>query len=281
MIAYTPTELSEGFSAVGLTDGDTVYLSTQLYGLGRMIGATDKDDFLSKIFTAICAAIGRNGTLVVPTFTQQVGRIGLTYIHERTATMAGIFGQYILCRKDAVRSLHPIFSVAAIGPKKHQVCDDISPVAFGADSTFDRLAKMGAKAVCVGFDYYSGHIVSLMHYVETRFGVPYYYNKIVEADAYIGARKLEQTFIINVKYLNIAVEFDYHRYIDALGTRNMVRSAPVGGGFIYEVDVADMVEVGLSELKQDLHSFLAHPPAYKVGEPPLDGPEYGKSEAST
>jgi aminoglycoside 3-N-acetyltransferase len=227
---------------------------------------------LEAIYSALHSVIESSGTLVVPTFTQQVGRFGLPFILEETESLTGIFGEYVRMRSDSVRSLHPVFSVAAVGLRAHEICDDVSTAAFGVDSAFDRMVRMDAKAVCMGFDYYSGHIVSLMHLVETAFAVPYYYNKLVYSPVFANGVLVARPFIINVKYINMNCSFDYKRYIDTLDHSGTIRTATIGRGEIHAVDARVMFDTGISLLKADLYAFLAHPPEFRKGEIPMDGP---------
>lgn len=277
MKSYTKEDLVEAFRAVGLQAGDLVYLSTRLLGVGRMVGVQTRQEFLEAYFDAVMSVLGAQGTLVVPTFTQQVGRFGVPYVHEETVSLTGIFGEYVRMRPDSIRSLHPVFSVTAVGALKDAICADVSPVAFGYDSSFDRMVKYRGKAVCIGFEYYSGHIVSLMHYVETAFGVPYYYNKVVTVPVFCGGKLVERVFVINVKYLNLRCEFDYRRYIDTMASRNHISKSPFGENYMYAASVEDMVADGTDLLKQDMYAFLAHPPVYEPGAIPYDGPQLATS----
>lgn len=265
-------DLANAFAAVGLQEGDVVYLSTQLYGIGPLADAPSREGYLEAVYDALRSIIGSKGTLVVPTFTQQVGRFGLPFILEETESLTGIFGEHIRLRTESVRSLHPVFSVAAIGPLANDICDDISPVAFGTDSSFDRMVLADAKAVCMGFEYYSGHIVSLMHHVETAFAVPYYYNKLVQSPVYAHGVLIDKPFVINVKYLGMDCQFDYARYIDSLAQGEAIHSARIGRGDIHAVNAKAMFSTGIGLLKQDMYAFLAHPPHYCSGEIPMDGP---------
>ncbi len=265
-------DLSKALRQVGLEAGDMVYLSTQLYGIGPIAGLRTRDEYVSAVLSAFQNVIGERGTLVVPTFTQQVGRYGLSFELEQTISLTGIFGEYVRQMPSSVRSLHPIFSVSALGYLAKELCADISPVAFGADSIFDRMTKRNAKVVCMGFDYYSGHIVSLMHHVETMFAVPYYYNKLVTSRVFAKGNEVKQPFVINVKYLDLGCSFDYHRYIDALAANGCIRSAAFGRGEIHSVDASAMFDVGIALLKSDPYAFLAQLPHYEAGRIPCDGP---------
>jgi len=255
-------DLADTFASVGLKKGDTVYFLTQLYGIGPLSGAPSRDRYVESIYAALNSVIGSEGTVVVPTFTLQVSGFGLPFILEETESVTGIFGEYVRKRPDALRSLHPVFSTAAVGPLAQEICADVSPVAFGKDSAFDRMVRADAKSVCMGFDYYSGHIVSLMHHVETMFAVPYYYNKLVEAPVSANGVRIDKPFVINVKYLELECIFDYKRYIDTLARSGAIKSAKFGRGYVHALDTKVMFDTGVALLKEDIYAFLAHPPKF-------------------
>lgn len=270
--AYGEADIADALSAAGLGRGDLVFLSTQLYGLGPMRGVKSQEEMSAAHYRALRSVIGDEGTLVVPTYTPQVGRYGLPFVLEETPGLTGIIGEYVRHRPDAIRSLHPVFSVAAIGPLAARICDDVSPVAFGYDSVYDRLNAIGGKMVCVGLPYYAAQIVACVHYVETRFAVPYYYNKLVTSEVFAGGRRVDREFVINVKYFNLDTEFSFNRYVDRVAELGLIRQAPLGRGTIYCNDLRATVEAGLDLLKRDPYAFLDHPPRYVPGTIPHDGP---------
>jgi aminoglycoside 3-N-acetyltransferase len=279
MNRYSCQDVTRAMIEAGVGRGDTVYLSTQLYGIGMLTGARNAADLAAGFVAGVRDAIGPSGTIVVPTFTQQVGRYGVPYIHEETPSLTGIVGEYLRSRPDASRSLHPVFSVTAQGPNAQTITSDISTVAFGHDSVFDRLYKLGSKCVCAGFDFYSGHITSLMHYVETSFAVPYYYNKIVASKVFAGGKLVDKLFTINVKHLGINCVFDYRRYIDRIAETGQLRAAKLGGGHVYCVDTRQQIDTGFELLKRDIHAFLARPPEYAFGRIPFEGPPEPRTES--
>ncbi len=280
MNRYSRQDVSQAMIEAGVGRGDTIYLSTQLYGIGMLTGARNSVDLAAGFVGGVRDVIGPSGTIVVPTFTQQVGRYGIPYIHEETPSLTGIVGEYLRSRPDAHRSLHPVFSVTAQGPNAKAITSEISTVAFGHDSAFDRLYKTDGKCVCAGFDFYSGHITSLMHYVETSFAVPYYYNKIVAAKVFAGGKSIDKLFTINVKHLGINCVFDYRRYIDKIAAMGGIGTAKLGGGHVYSVNTRHQIEIGFEMLKNDIHAFLAHPPEYVFGRIPFEGPPEPMAQAS-
>jgi hypothetical protein len=104
------------------------------------------------------------------------------------------------------------------------------------------------------------------------FAVPYYYNKYVLAEVWAGGQQTNRPFVINVRYLDGECTFDFRRYIDTIAEAGELKAAGCGSGMLYAVDIRRMVEIGLRLLKEDIYAFLAGPPQFKEGKPPLDGP---------
>ncbi|MCB0344512.1 MAG: AAC(3) family N-acetyltransferase [Bdellovibrionales bacterium] len=271
MRIYTQEELLEAFKGAGIDKGDTVLLTTRLYGVGKLEGADTREQFCEAIYAVVREALGPKGTLVVPTFSQQVGSHGVNYVHEETPCRTGIFAEYVLRRPDSIRSFHPVFSLTAEGSQASRICENVSSTGFGHDSAMERLHRYGAKAVCIGFEYYTGHIVAGMHSIETLYGVPYYYNKIVTADVYRDGKKCNKDFVINVRYLDFNIAFDYRRFIDLMARRSHIRQAPVGDSCVYSCTFADMFADGFDLLNDDVYAFLKERPNWKRGVIPFEG----------
>lgn len=274
MKLYTRDDLAQAYATAGIGPGDVVYLLSRLFSLGMLKGAKSQDDFLARHLAALRDAAGPDGTIVVPAFTPQVGRFGLPYVHEETVSSSGMLGEFVRKQPGAVRSLHPVFSLAGIGARASEILDDVSPVCFGADSAFDRLRRANAKCVCIGFPFHSGHIVSLVHHIETIFGVPYMYNKLVRAPVSKHGRAVETSFVINVRYLHIDYRYDPRRFVDALAEGGLIRQAAIGDSHVYGVEAEPMVQAGLRLLRRDLHAFLAVHPGYPEGQAPNEGPPF-------
>lgn len=271
MESYSSKEISPALEKVGIQAGDLVYVSTGLHGLGPMSDARNKEDFLEKFFKSILDIIGEKGTIVVKTYTQQVAQFGLPYIHEETESLTGIFGEYIRLKADSLRSLHPVFSVSAYGHHNDYICRDISRVGFGYDSAFHRLVEQGGKLVCIGLPLESAQIVTLVHHVETMYGVPYYYNKIIDSPVYYQGKEVNEEFVINVKYRKLEVDFDFQPYIQKLESENNISATVLGDGLIHAADIKTVFNTGISLLKNNIYAFLASSPRYVDGEIPKDG----------
>lgn len=278
METYTREDLLRGLRGAGLERGDLVFFQSRLHGLGRPEGVKSPEDLCRLFLEALLEALGPEGTLVVPAFSTQVARRNEPYVVEQTRPNYGLFPEYVFNRPEFLRSLHPMWSVAACGPLREQVCRSGGASNFGAFSPFDMLVKLGARNVFCGLPVRTAATVS--HYLEMHYGVPYVYNKLlrwrpVELGAAAGEPQLAA-----VRYAGAVPAQDLSRFEQDLLARGAVRSARVGGGEIHSASMADMIEVGYAGLRRDVYYFLPAPPEFDYGLAPYDGPTLAREQAA-
>jgi aminoglycoside 3-N-acetyltransferase len=149
MDTLTREQIESALKRIGLGEGDIVLLHSSLASLGRVEGGADT------VIQAFLNVLGHEGTLVVPTF----GALG---------TITEIVRQ----RPDAVRSLHPKASVAALGAAAEAICRDHwkAETAHGADTPYQRIADMGGYVCLLGVDQDRN---TTLHTVEELLRLPY------------------------------------------------------------------------------------------------------------
>lgn len=268
MKSYEKKGLVAAFGELGILRGDVLYVSSSLFQLGPMVGAKTSDQLCKAILDAIFEQIGREGTIVVPTFTTTLGRSGEPFILEETPTSAGIFSEYIRTHPDSIRSLHPIHSVAAIGRRAEDICSDASPSSYAIESPSFRLYEMDAKAVTIGADRpFSGWV----HLLEVMHAVPYIYNKVLDIDVYVNSKKVEREFYAPVCYLDFDIEYDIVQAEIMISETGAVHYADVGNGKVSCVSSSDYFKAGNRILLDDPYVFLKRNPKFRHGEIPFDG----------
>ena len=103
---------------VGLEEGDIVLLHSDSTIL-REITGLKWADALNLLKDCFLNVLGESGTLIVPTYNWDFCN-GKPYIHEKTRSQVGMFTNNILFDDRSIRSFHPIYSFAAIGPQKRR-----------------------------------------------------------------------------------------------------------------------------------------------------------------
>lgn len=278
MVGYSSSDLTAALYQVGLRRGDLILVSSDLLRLGRMTDAATGEGVHELILNSIFEVIGRQeGTLITHAYTTQVGRYGVPFVLESTECINGAFCQYVLGLPGVVRSLHPINSFAGLGRLKREICLDASASNYGLDSPLDRMLKRRGEIVAIGLDYSHSAFV---HYVESMYGVPYVYNKLLDVEVFAEGRRVDRPFFASVRYLDYPLVFEWGRLRRALEEKGCVRSAPVGGGRVNRVGAVDYCETVLELLKSDPYALLKEPPRFEKGKVPFDGATAGRDGIS-
>lgn len=98
---------------LGVKSGMTLMVHSSL----KSIGANSLDSGAETVIDALLDVLGPDGTLISPTISGCVQRNQPVFHVEYTPSTVGFFTEAMRMRPDAVRSLHPVHSVSAIGPK--------------------------------------------------------------------------------------------------------------------------------------------------------------------
>lgn len=157
----TKSDIITGLKDIGLGTGDSVVVHSSLSSFGEVEGGADT------VVDAILEVIGKQGTLVVPTFNPSPG----IFDPDTTPSTCGAVAEGVRRRPDAIRSHHPTHSVAAIGrladilTEGHQ-----SAHAFGRGSALFNLLQANGKVLMLGVDMTSN---SMVYVAEEIARVPY------------------------------------------------------------------------------------------------------------
>ncbi|MCL2640091.1 MAG: AAC(3) family N-acetyltransferase [Phycisphaerales bacterium] len=116
----TSEQFSEFLRDAGLQAGDVVLVHSSLRAIGPVDGGADGiiDTFLN-----VLGAGGAEGLLAVPTHTWATVNDQQPVFHQRySPSTVGVLTNVLRERANAIRSLHPSHSVAAIGKRASEFC---------------------------------------------------------------------------------------------------------------------------------------------------------------
>jgi len=170
---YDREQLAAAFRRIGLREGDSVFVHSNIGLLGVPKGGLVKETIFDTVFGAFTDVIGKEGTLIVPTFTFSFAK-SQPYDPDATPSTSGMFTEMFRRLPQARRSSDPMFSVAAIGRRAREFTDDVPIECFGQKSFFDRLMKTNGAICNIGIPPGS----TFIHYVEQSLNVPYRFKKL-------------------------------------------------------------------------------------------------------
>ena len=131
MNLYNIIDIYKALKKIGISKNDTVYICPEIYKLGKLNDAKDTTEYTAKFFKVIYDIIGPGGTIAINTYTFQVLKEKKIFNYEKTVSSSGIFSEHIRKKKGSLRSVHPVFSVSAIGKNKKNICSNLLSLSMG------------------------------------------------------------------------------------------------------------------------------------------------------
>jgi len=110
--------IEESLIKVGVEQGDIVLVHSDSTVV-REITGLKWAEALNLLKDCFLNVLGESGRLIVPTFNWDFCN-GKPYVHEKTRSQVGMFTNNVLFDDRSLRSFHPIYSFAAIGPQKRR-----------------------------------------------------------------------------------------------------------------------------------------------------------------
>ena len=146
----TIEQIVDDLCQLGVRRGDHLALVVAFSRLGPVQGGAEG------LVDALLETLGPEGTLMVNTFTDQfrlskvrAGRVEHVFDHRSTPGNTGLVPDVVRRHPDAVRSRHPVTSVAAVGRLAVYLTENHGPGAPGYDP-FSRLAACGGRYLAIG-----------------------------------------------------------------------------------------------------------------------------------
>ncbi|MDA9981900.1 AAC(3) family N-acetyltransferase [Gammaproteobacteria bacterium] len=172
--------LLDELEAIGVRKGDHIGLGISFKSLGQVIGGPET------FINALLQAVGPEGSIMVNTYTEhfgisriKTGRVDYVFDYRSTSCNTGLIPETVRKRCNALRSKHPVTSVAAIGQLASYLTDGHGPSSPGF-RPYSRLAKKNGKILSigigdrlVGFRHEAQYQAGLLGIVPWKLGVNY------------------------------------------------------------------------------------------------------------
>jgi aminoglycoside 3-N-acetyltransferase len=239
----TRTDIVAGLRALGLAPGERVLVHSSLSALGQVEGGADT------VIDALLEAVGSEGLVAVPTFGG-----AQPFDRRSTPTNLGCIPDRFWRRPEAVRSLHPTHSVAAIGKGAAELIADHekAPTAYGEGTPYHKLAMTGGKILFIGVDQDRN---TSLHAAEALAGMSY-------------LKEVERGYVADsgeVATIPVAAMAGPHRNFLGLDPlfreRGIMRMGKIGRAVCRLIDGKTMLETALEALRRDPAVMLCDNPA--------------------
>ena len=158
-------ELSAQLEDIGITPGMDILVHSSLKRLGPVEGGADG------IIDTLLAAIAPDGTLMMSTVSGNVTP-DQTFFHvTQTPSTVGALTNVFRQRPGAIRSLHPVHSLAAIGPRAKFFTEGHleARTPWSVESPYGRLMRNDGFILFLGTDFNAN---TCIHAIEIEARVP-------------------------------------------------------------------------------------------------------------
>ena len=248
---------------VGVGDGDTVFLGVDMgmiplphieIAMTRNAIERRREALCEFVFKTIKNVIGEYGTIIVPTYSYSCARPGSVFIHESTPSEIGPFTEYVRRLPGSKRSIHPIFSVSAIGHRAAELTEDCGGAAFGECSPFARLSSFGAKFLNLGVPLHCS--LTYVHHLEQSYGCSHRYNKHLNTKVIVNGIESPHRYMAYLRFRGVKADVSLLRFEQLLLSRGVLRQKRVDDAIFQSVLAVDVDALGYSSLKRDTTFFL-------------------------
>ncbi|MFA5878078.1 MAG: AAC(3) family N-acetyltransferase [Candidatus Staskawiczbacteria bacterium] len=237
----------------GIKRGDVLMIHADLGRFGKLGKITNKDEFADIFIEAFRQVVGEEGTLIVPTFTYSFCN-NEVYDPDNTPSKVGLFTEHLRKKEGAFRSIHPIFSVAAIGKRSKELTTNLSKSSFGKSSIYDKLRGIkNSKYVIFGVDYFAS---TQIHYIEEKLKVPYRYVKKFKGKIRKRNKVYSDEYEYFVRRLDEETVPDFSKIEKHLFSAGFLKKVPLGNAFVGVVKISDICRESTVMFRKDPKSFL-------------------------
>jgi aminoglycoside 3-N-acetyltransferase len=223
-------------------------------------------DFICK---ELIRALGKTRTIVVHAFTPDHGFDRKPFNPATCLSNCGYLSNFILRQRVCCRSLHPLHSVAAIGPHANYVCKSPTIKNYGLSSPFENITNFKDSFILrINIDPFFNSIV---HHAEALFGVPYRYLKLLECKIINNKKLSKLQAYAHVRFKHIELTYT-NKYIKRfLYKKKIIKFSRTKIGHIASMNCREYLNLLLKELGKNPYCFLKRKPIFKRGHLPRDG----------
>lgn len=257
---YTYEDLLTAYAALGVGRGGRVFVTSDLSRLMRY-AQPGPTALLDAHFRAFRELLGAEGTLFVPTSSLDLCNTETVFDLLTTPSFQmGAFSEYVRTQEGTVRSFHPFWSVAGVGPAAPAILGNLSRHAYGWNSVFQRFVEADVLAVAIG--KHPRFAVPVVHHVETVVGVPYRYNKEFNHPVRRDGVVVREPFYLSVLRRDCDIVRDGNRIIfeNFIAKNGPMCEAAIGRGRAWSYSHQAFFDITARLLSENPYAWLECPP---------------------
>ena len=260
---YNYKDIKESYKKIGICEGMTISLKTDLRFLGPFSSNSQKD-MLESHFNALADLIDLSkGTIVVSTASTSLCNTNNIFDVNNTPSEFGALTEFIRNQIGAIRSFHPFNSYAAIGKNANYICTNNSRHCYGSNTPKARLLELDAKCLSIGL--HPTETSTLIHHVEMLMGVPYRYVKEFIHPVLRQDKVFYEPFYMHLRYLECKAVMKLNNmvYPNFYKSGYIIKEESLGRGKIYLFSMNEFYSTTEALFTNNLYAALENIPLLK------------------
>lgn len=235
---------------LGVQKDDNLCVHTQLFNFGEFVGK--KEDFLNALINSFEELLGKNGTLIMPTFSYSFCKNKPFDVKNTPSTM-GVLSEHFRKMPEVARNLDPIFSFAIKGKDKE---DFLKPCTscFDKNSVYGVLLQKVGKILLLGTKELG---FTFTHFVEEQVGVKYRYFKEFKGQI---IDEHSHTYETSIKYFVRALDknsnLSVKKQVALLQKNDNFKSLDFANSSLTIIDAQKYFQSVFQALKEDENALL-------------------------
>ena len=198
MKRVTKEEIITELKKLGLKKEDIVLVHSSLSAIGYVVGGADT------VVNALLETVGPKGTILMPAYPMngtmlEYAKTDPLFNPKNDLSQMGKITEAFRLRKEALRSLHPTHSVAAIGPHAEYLLKnhEKSQTPCGKTSPFYKLTELDGRILHLGSRFGQTTSVHVIEDLVDDFPHKVYFDELIPM-RYLDDKEVEHTVLIKV-----------------------------------------------------------------------------------
>ncbi len=230
----TKQEIIVKLGNVGVKKGDLIYVASYMPILGN------SPSLLDDTIDALTEAVGKEGTVVMPTFNYDYCK-GSLFDPTETPSQVGVLTENFRKRPGVLRSFSPPWcTFAACGKRSDEIVKIKGTSSFGIDGIPQYLYDANTRYVLLGCPY--ADAVIHIHWLEEKFEVPYRYWKQFKGKVRIAGKIENNVSYMFARRLDVGADIEYSHLAEAFEKTGKVNVEKLGLGHLRSFKVKDFVD---------------------------------------
>jgi len=239
----TKKSLNKLFKSLSIKRNDNIFLHSNL---APYIHTKNKDYSYKKFLNQLISTLGKNGTIVVPTYNYDFAK-GKIFDQKKSLSQVGDFTNFLLKKYPDKRTNNPIFSHLIFGKLYEELYHSDNTNMFGNKSIFSKLRKHNFKILCFCC---SPATMTYMHFIETSLKVDYRFNKIFTGKIKDKKKILKVKINYNVGKKNIDYSIKETNLFKLIDRKNFLEK-PYGRFSCYLVKINYLFKILSNKMRKN------------------------------